>query len=449
MGLPAVSFGGIASGIDTNAIVRALTDLKRRPIGLLQQRRGQINTAQSDMRTLGSHLEKLQEVTTKLKSASAFTAFTAESSDKSVLTADVDGSAQDGAFRIKVDQLARQQIDSLSGVADTDTTTFGTGTFKITVNGEENEFTLDSSNNTLTELVSEINKSDLPVTATIVNDGSDNPYNLVITADETGTDNAITYDFTGYTAGDVDLSSALTTQQNALDAELTVNGISLTRSKNLIDDAIDGVTLNLVNDQEASDNDITLTVATNVDGIVEDVQEFVDAYNTVQSFIDRQFQFDEESGAGGSLFGDFTVASVKSKLQSIITSAIDDNLFGSLGALGLASQSDGTLALNEEDLKDAIEENSAEVISLFVEGGGGLMETLDDAIEEYTKFDGILDSRSDGFDRIKKSINDQIDRAEDRLETYETNLTRRFAAFESSIGQLQSQLAFLQNSLAG
>ena len=444
-----ISIGGLASGLDSNAIIQALTSLRRRPIQLLEQRKAQVSRQQTDMSTLRDRLDKLKDVAGDLKSASAFSAFTAESADTSILTANVDGSAQGGTYSIYVEQLAQQQIDVASGISDTNTSTLGTGTFSITVNGETKAITLDSSNNTLANLVDEINDLDLGVTATIVNDGGDDPYNLVITAGDSGTDGAVTYDFTGYTAGDVDLSAGLSTQQAALDAIIEVNGIRLTRQDNLIDDAIEGVTLNLLDSHASAGETTRLTVSTNVDGIVEDIQEFVDAYNEVQSFIDGQFQYNEESGAGGSLFGDFTVVSARSRIQSTITSAVsNDNTFGSIGAIGISTQSDGTLRIDESDLRDAIESNPSGVIDLFVEGGGGLFESLESTIETYTEFDGIIDSRSDGFNDRIANINDQIDRAERRLETYETSLTRRYASLESVMGGLQAQLSFLQNSLA-
>jgi len=450
MGLPSISIGGLASGLDSSAIIEALTALKRRPIQLLEQRKAQMSRQQSDMSTLRDRLEALRDVAADLKSASAFSAFTAESADTSILTADVDGSAQGGTYSIYVDQLAPQQIDVASGISDSDTAPLGTGTFSITVGGETETITLDSSNNTLAGIVDEINDLDLGVTATIVNDGGDDPFNLVITAEDSGTDGAVTYDFGGYTSGDVDLSSALTTQQDALDSIIEVNGIRLTRQTNLIDDAIEGVTLNLLDAHSAEGETTRLTVSTNVDGIVEDVQEFVDAYNDVQSFIDRQFQYSEEGGAGGSLFGDFTVVSARARIQSAVTSAVaNDNLFGSIGAIGLSTQSDGTLRIDESELRDAIESNPAEVIDLFVEGGGGLFETLEQTVDSFTEFDGILDSRTDGFNDRIADINDQIDRAERRLETYEASLTRQYATLESVMGGLQAQLAFLQNSLAG
>lgn len=448
MGLPTVSIGGLGSGLDSNAIINALSQLKQRPITLMEQRKSLISAQRAAMNTLRTDMKALQTVAQKFKEASAFSAFTADSADKSILTAKVDGSAQAGTYLINVGQLAQQQIDVASGIADTDTTTLGTGTISFTVDGEEVELTLDSENNTLTELASDINKLDIGLTATIVNDGSANPYNLVITADESGEDNAITYDFTGYTAGDIDLSTELTTEQAALNAELTLNGISISSSSNLVSEAITGVTINLLDAHSDSGESARLTVSTDVDAIVEDVREFVDAYNKVQGFIDSQFDYDTEGGAGGVLFGDFTVSSVRSQLQQVVTSAVDnDNTFGSLGAIGILTSSDGTLSIDESDLKDAIEDNPDQVIDLFVEGGGGILEDLDSTIQEFTKVAGIFDLREDGFDVTIKDLNGQIDRAEDRLATYQTNLNRRFARLESVMAGLQSQLAFLQSSV--
>jgi len=448
MGLPTVSFGGIASGIDTNAIISSLVALRRRPIALLERRVQDVQSSQSAMKQLADQLEKLEEVAAKFKERAAFSGFTAESDDQDVLTASADGSATSGVFSIHVDNLAKQRIDVASGIADSDTTSLGTGTIEVTVDGETTEVDLGSSANTLLDVVSAINAADAGVEASIVNDGGTDPFNFVLTAKESGTQKSFSLDFTGYTAGDVDLSTAFTTTQAAEDASLTVNSIQITRGSNTVDDVIPGVTLNLTGIQDAGEN-VTLTVGTDVDGLVVDIQEFVDAYNGVQSFLDRQFDFDQEAGAGGPLFGDFTATAVRSRLQAVIASGVDNgNTFGSLGAIGLRSTSNGTLSVDETDLRDAIEQDAAQVIDLFVENGGGILSSLESTVEEFTRFDGILDSRNDGFDRLIKNLNDQIDRSETRLDNFEANLTRRFASFESAIGGLQAQLSFLQSSLA-
>ncbi len=444
-----ISIGGLATGLDSSAIINALVGVKRRPIALLENRRSQISTSRSDMNQLRASLEKLEEVAENFKKSSAFSAFTAESSDSSVVSATVDGSSQAGTFTLNVGQLAQQQVDVAQGFTDTTTETLGTGTLRFTVGDETVEMTLDSSNNTLTEFASAFNNLDLDVTATIVNSGGDTPYNLVFTTDDSGEDAAVTYDYTDYTAGDVDLSSSITSQQLAQNSEITVNGIDISRSTNLIDDAITGVTLNLLDVHESESDTARVTVAVNTEGVIENVEEFVDAYNEVQSFINRQFSYSEETGAGGSLFGDFTVQSVRSQLQSIVTSAVEnDNTFGSLGAIGISSTSTGTLSLDRDELTDAIEEDADQVIDLFVEDGGAILESLEDSIAEFTKLDGILDLRDEGFDDSISDLNDQIDAASRRLDVYEESLTLRYASLESTIGSLQSQLSFLQTSLA-
>lgn len=444
-----ISIGGLATGLDSSAIINALVGVKRRPIALLENRRSQISTARSDMNNLRESLEKLEEAAEKFKKSSAFSAFTAESSDTSVVRATVDGSSQAGTFTLNVGQLAQQQVDVAQGFTDTTTETLGTGTLRFTADGETVEMTLDSSNNTLAEFVSAFNNLDLDVTATIVNSGGDTPYNLVFTTNESGEDAAVTYDYTDYTAGDIDLSTAVASQQVAQNSEITVNGIDISRSTNLIDDAITGVTLNLLDVHDNASDTARVTVAVNTEGVIENVEELVDAYNEVQSFINRQFSYSEETGAGGSLFGDFTVQSVRSQLQSIVTSAVDnDNTYGSLGAIGISSTSTGSLSLDREELTDAIEGDADQVIDLFVEGGGAILETLEDTIAEFTKLDGILDLRDEGFGDSINDLNDQIDAATRRLGVYEESLTLRYASLESTIGSLQSQLSFLQSSLA-
>jgi flagellar hook-associated protein 2 len=209
-----------------------------------------------------------------------------------------------------------------------------------------------------------INNSGAGVTATIINDGSSTPYRLMITADDTGTANSFTV--TSSLSG----GQAPTFQQTqaAADAQFTVNGVGITKSSNIISDVISGVTFTL---KDVSTTPVTLQATRDTDSIVAALNEFITAYNAVNSFINDQFTYNSETETAGDLAGDPTLRRVQSKLQNPLLQSVN-NQYTNLsvaGQAGLEFNRDGSLTLNETKLRGALNTNFTAVAALFLGNG--------------------------------------------------------------------------------
>ena len=135
---------------------------------------------------------------------------------------DVNGSsvsvnANDGVkpqtFDIDVTQLAKNDVYQSKGFASPDSSITSEDTkIKIGVGG--NSVSIDiKSGTTLNELKDAINNADAGVTAQIIDTGvGDNPYKLVLKADETGKDNTINFDYLG--TDDLGLNATTYTSAN-------------------------------------------------------------------------------------------------------------------------------------------------------------------------------------------------------------------------------------------
>jgi len=144
--------------------------------------------------------------------------------------------------------------------------------------------------------------------------------------------------------------------QSARDALVNVDGITLVKSGNTIDDVFEGLTLDLHN------ADPTQTVSVNISENVGDVASvmngFVEAYNSVMSLIHAQSKYNpEEDSEAPLLMGDATVRQIQSRLQGFITSRLND--FGdgpsALVDLGISSDSKtGLLNFDSSKLSEAL-----------------------------------------------------------------------------------------------
>ena len=165
------------------------------------------------------------------------------------------------------------------------------------------------------------------------------------------------------------------------DATVEVDGVQVKSSVNTVEDVIAGVTLNLV--KEDTNTTITLNITHDIDTIKANIQDFVDKYNEVISYINSQFSYDEEDEtAGGILFGDGTLSSVKSDLTSLLTQTIwgVDSDFSILALIGITMDDDLLLSINDATLTGYLQSNFSDVLSLFVGQGtisGSSLEYID------------------------------------------------------------------------
>ncbi len=186
---------GPASGINYSQILAALQQYLSQPITVLQTQEGVYNNQLSAWQTIGTDLTNLNNAAQALASPSLMQNYTATSSNTGVATATASSSALPGTYSFTVNQLAQANEIGSQGVASTSTTVAGsgTGTFNITINGTTTNVTLNSTTGyTLADLAQAINNANAGVSAAIINDGSANdPYRLVLTSNNTGTNGAI------------------------------------------------------------------------------------------------------------------------------------------------------------------------------------------------------------------------------------------------------------------
>ena len=154
------------------------------------------------------------------------------------------------------------------------------------------------------------------------------------------------------------------------DASYTVDGASLTSSTNTVTNAIPGVTLNLL----GADKNTTLTVnvAPDTQTIEDNVNTMLNAYNAVISYVNSQMTYTPGSSTtgttgttGGPLFGDNTLKSIKTELQSAIMSQVGTGSMDYLADIGITASSTGSLSLNTTTFTDAISSNFSGVVNLL------------------------------------------------------------------------------------
>ena len=101
---------------------------------------------------------------------------------------------------------------------------------------------------------------------------------------------------------------------------MRVNGLSITRSSNTIDEVIKGVTLNLHNADVGKN--VTVTVSADIEALTSTLQSYVDAYNDLKGFVDDLSKFDAGTKTGGLLMGDSSIRLMMENLRSMVSMPI-------------------------------------------------------------------------------------------------------------------------------
>eukprot|EP00456_Euglypha_rotunda_P009787 TRINITY_DN1228_c0_g1_i6.p1 TRINITY_DN1228_c0_g1~~TRINITY_DN1228_c0_g1_i6.p1 ORF type:complete len:782 (-),score=205.52 TRINITY_DN1228_c0_g1_i6:538-2883(-) len=191
-----VTFSGLASGLNTQALVTNVLRFNQQRITLLQQSVSTTTTKQTAFQGVQSRLQTLMSDASALAQpqGSIFDNKTISSSNTDLVTAAVGSGAKSGVTSIKVLALAQADQIASQGYEDPGSQ-ISQGTIQIQAGSKSATLTIDGTNNTLTGLASSINNSNIGVTATIVNTGSTDartqPYRMILTADNSGTANAI------------------------------------------------------------------------------------------------------------------------------------------------------------------------------------------------------------------------------------------------------------------
>lgn len=443
-----ISSIGVGSGLDLSSLLDGLRTSEESALTTITQRKSTENARLSAYGQLSSAIEKLQTAAKAFEGDTTFGQYTASQTGES-FSASASSSAVAGSYRIKVESLASTQTLIANGVADKAAANGTGGVVKFTLkNGEVKTLDLTGKGTSLEEIAKAINADkELGLSASIMNDGSGTPYRLMISTTATGMQASIS-DIT--VDDNAELGTLLNktgmTEQAASDAVVKVNGIEIIQATNKLDDVIQGVTLNLSKvDTEAQ----TLTVTRNDDKTKSAINEFINAYNNVQKFIKSSTAYTE--GAGGSILnGDNTARTVQTRLSGIMSfQSSNGGAFKTLSDLGIRTQADGTIKLDDAKFSKALAENRDDIAKLFQDKTNGIATYTQDITKGLiNSTSGIVTTASNGAKTRIEDLDSQYERKQAQIEATMERYRAQFTALDSLIAQMNSTSAYLTQQLS-
>ena len=453
--MPAVSFSGLASGIDGDAIIKATLDARRLAQAPLKNKVAQNSTETTALEEFTKKLLAVNDFTKDFRTlAGSAIKRTAVSSNSDAVDAVPGSNAVSGSTTLTVERLAKAGTISLEtlftnleGPVAPGLT--GESELSITVGSGESasvhKITVNSST-TVSEIVTELNKvSEDKYHASLVNLGTteDPEYRLLINGTQTGTEKG---------ALSISTSADLTAlnifgifdQSAAQDAQIRINGLgTVNRPTNQITDLLPGVSLSL---KQENTGPITITVGNDADKTAQKVNDLVGAFNEVIKFAHENSLIKQVDGEKGSTneFGTLARTRIDNQAVDAVRSALLGARSGVEGSevqiaadLGITTARDGTISFDTAVFMEAVSKDPTAVENVLhsfadeVGATGGV-------IDQYTKFQGLIEQSISTNDEEVKRYNDRITRLEELLERQEQSLKLLFANLEKNIAKLNS-----------
>lgn len=494
-----IRVSGLASGIDTETMVNELIQVERmRTVDPLEQQKQLLEWKQEYYREINTKFLALKNALFDLKLQGTFMAKAVSSSDETVLTATAGANAIAGNYNVTVNSLANGvnvasyealgSNETKTTLADQFTGIAGTITFTLETQEGSAEFSFDTSSTSISGVVAQINSAGIGVVANY----DENVDRFFLMTSDTGSEvkTDITADAEGFLrdnlklyTGDLATESTPVNLGTGQDANIDFAGAAgLTFASNQF--TLNGINFNLV-----SEGSSTVSVNNDLDSIIEKINAFVEAYNSVVEYVggklaekrywdyppltdtqreemtESQIELWEEKAKSGLFRGDFLLNSVYSKTRTGAMSLVEglsaDNQYNSLSSIGINTRSYyeyGKLYVDEDQLREALTSNLEGVMELFTNSGDtqatqGIAYRLYNIVDENIEI--IVDkagSSSYAFDnsfigKEIRRINEHIDTMEERLNEMEERYWRQFTAMERALQQMNSQSMWLMQQL--
>lgn len=501
---------GLNSGLDTESIISALVSSYSYKTDKYKKAQTKLSWKQDAWKSLNTKVYSLYTSLDSMRYSSGYNMRTATVSNSSKAKVSATSGAVNGVQTLQIKSVAKSDyitggVMKLDGSDDKVTRsstlsqlgfTGGEGTIQVT-NHETGETTdvKVSGDMKVSEFVSALNDAGVKanfdeknqrIFVSAANTGVSNGFDLKATDDNA--DNAL------YALG---LSMESTVYQStkfndeshrakAADAEIIMNGATYTSSNNEF--SINGVSITALA-ETADDEELTVTVSTDVDGLYDKIKNFFTSYNALINEMNSLYNADsakgyepltddekdqmsdsevekwEEKIKASLLRRDDTLESLMSGMTTAMAKTYTVNgksySLASFGIMTLGSlnapkneqyayhingdEDDANTSGKEDKLMAALKEDPDSVVDFMKQLTSGLYESIDKKMKSttlsstYTVYNDkeMASEYSDYTDLIKKW--------EDKLTEQEDYYYKKFSAMETALAKLNSQTSSLSN----
>ncbi len=432
MALGALSTLGLGSqGVLTNDIIDKLKNADK--ASLVTPIETRQTAIQNKIDEVGAIKKLMSSLSTSVTNMTYDTTYESMKTDLTGSSASIktSGKVENQNFSLDVTKLATKDIfESNDGFSAKDSS-LQSG--DITIGIGSDSFKIDiKDGDTLEDLVKNINSNtDGKVEASLLNVGGDNPYKLIIKSAQTGKDNKLTI-----TQNSDSFSNDISRiGDEARDAEFKLDGVSITRSSNKIDDLVKNVTITL---EKEGKTDVSLK--NDNTKVVDGIKDFVKKYNELSKVLIGDTKYDSEKKTAGIFQGNSEIRGIMRSLSDVVSTTVSKDS-KMAGDFGLELQRDGSLKFDETKFQKAYDSDATKTIEFFKasDATNGMFNKLENKLFDInTSSKGTIKSLKKSLEEESKRNQELQAKAQARLDARYEILTKKFAAADAVMGRLNS-----------
>ena len=447
---------GIGSGIDTSALVSSLVSAARDPKQKVITDRQSLNNARiSALASASSSLNSFADALNSLLAGTGYAGAPASNDPSIAAVSLLPGGTPRLPAQLEVRQLAAAQtIASAPAVGATAATVIGDGSFSLQVGGAAAVPITLAANATYSDLADAINAAGTGVTASVI---TDNQGTRLVMKGATGAANSFTFTNTSAnTALDAftwdGAAGGMTREVQAQDSIIRLDGVEQYYSSNRIDTAIANLRIDL--NKAAPGTSVTLATTEPTTTMRDLMVEFVDAYNTLMKALNTATSTGADSSSAGVLNGETSIRDMKRQLSQMTSAVLAPaGTYATLSSIGVSTNRDGTLKLDTAVLDKALSTDAAAITQMLnptvksatTPGLAGLMDGVRDAILQK---DGPLASAKSKYEKLGKSLADQLEKLNEQMTDYQEQLSKVYSAMDKRLSALKATQSYLEQQVA-
>ncbi|SDL67785.1 flagellar hook-associated protein 2 [Arthrobacter sp. ov407] len=438
-----ISLDGLASGLDTTALISSVMQVEAIPQTLLKNKSSGIQSMVSALQGLNSKVAALATQATTAAKPGALDLYAATtSSDKVVAT--TTAAAKAGSIDFQIDQLAQTQVTVSNKVVGWPYTT-------MTIVSGGQTYTVTPLTSSLDDVVKSVNAAGAGVVASKVAVGG-GEFRLQFAATKSGEAGAFTITDPGTNLPTPE--TTFTDVKAAQDAQITLwpTGGSAAQpvksSTNTFTDVLPGVTLTA---KEVTAAPVTLTVSRDDAGITKLASALVDGVNGIFSYVASKSAVSTTTNTSGTttsagLFaGDSTVRSVNQNILSAASLPVGTPPT-SPSEIGISITKTGTMEFDATKFAAALAKDPAGTAAKVQEVAGRIATAATAASDKYN---GTLTTTITGQQSEVRDLADRISDWDTRLASRQATLKSTYSALEVALSNMKAQQTWLSSQLAG
>lgn len=484
-----IRFTGLASGLDTEAIVTAMAQPYKNRVDVQKQQQTMLEWKKDAWKSINSKILNFhRNFISNSRLNGTFNKKEITTSHSDMVSINEGSTLSEGTHTLRIKQLAegvrletkeiKDKLDPEKG-KNTELSTLGiTHDTKIQVSGSDEPITI-----TATDTIANVEKK-LKGAMKDANVSFDaNAGAFFISSKQTGANQTLSLKVV---EGDSEALNKLglekTTETGEVsitggqDAEVIYNGVTVKSPSNQL--SVNGLNIKLLSADE--NTKINIVSTQDKEAIVKFAKDFVDEYNKLideintlvgaesarnykpltdeqkEAMTEKEIETWEKKIKDSLLRKDPRLEEFTSSMRDILGSVVEGNEFKSLVGIGITTgswQEKGKLHLDEDQLRKAIEQNADDVIGLFTsksdtnESENGIGTKMYEQMEKMFK---STTEKSKDFlfydkmlDRELTDVKTQVSELEKKYTKMENMYYKQFTALEKMMSQMNAQTSWL------